>query len=223
MLVNDDLYVRRDNIRRSIAALSAKRKNLTPQDIDQIGRLDSELRQIESQVGNVLAERHDKAFHKWLRHGMTGLNLDLRTALAEVEYRATIGLEGGGAAYPGSTNGVIVPMGYRDAIASATKYAGPLMQLCDVDWTPHGNPKAYPGDNDTSVSASFMSEAGGTTVTDLTVNLAILGGYKVHSNTIKMSREAVEDTLVTPNLHEYLAARFCTPLLAQDRHNRQDS
>jgi HK97 family phage major capsid protein len=208
MLVNDDLYVRRDNIRRSIAALSAKRKNLTPQDIDQIGRLDSELRQIESQVGNVLAERHDKAFHKWLRHGMTGLNLDLRTALAEVEYRATIGLEGGGAAYPGSTNGVIVPMGYRDAIASATKYAGPLMQLCDVDWTPHGNPKAYPGDNDTSVSASFMSEAGGTTVTDLTVNLAILGGYKVHSNTIKMSREAVEDTLVTPNLHEYLAARF---------------
>jgi HK97 family phage major capsid protein len=45
-------------------------------------------------------------------------------------------------------------------------------------------------------------------VTDLTVNQTILGGYKVHSNTIKMSREAVEDTLVTPDLHGYLAARF---------------
>ena len=82
------------------------------------------------------------------------------------------------------------------------------MQLCEVDWTPHGNPKAYPGDNDTAVSAAFMSEAGAATVTDLTVNLAILGGYKVHSNTIRMSREFVEDVLVTPDLHGYLAARF---------------
>ncbi len=208
MVVNNDLYMRRDNIRRSIAALSAKGKRLTPQDIDLIGRYDSEIREIEHKVGNVLQERHDKAFDTWLRYGRDKLSVDQRTALAEVEYRATVGLEGGGAAYPGSTNGTIVPMGYRDAIASATKFAGPLMQLCDVDWTPHGNPKAYPGDNDTAVSASFVSEAGASTATDLTVNMAILGGYKVHSNTIKMSREAVEDTLVTPDLHGYLAARF---------------
>ncbi len=208
MLVNNDLYVRRENIRNSISALSAKGKRLTAQDLDLIGRYDSELRDIEAKVGNKLQERHDRAFDAWLRNGMEKLSLDLRTALAEVEYRATVGLEGGGAAYPGSTNGVIVPMGYRDAIASATKYEGPLMELCDVDWTPHGNPKAYPGDNDTAVSAAFVAEAGGSSAVDLTVNQVILGGYAVHSNIIKMSRQAVQDTLVSPDLHGYLAARF---------------
>jgi HK97 family phage major capsid protein len=208
MLVNDDLYLRRDNIRRSILVLCAKGKRLTPQDNDLLDRYDDELRTIERKVGNVLAQRHDRAFDSWLRYGREKLSQDYRIALQEVEYRATVGLEGGGAAYPGSTNGVIVPMGYRDAIASATKYAGPLMQLCDVDWTPHGNLKAYPGDDDRSVSASFVAEAGGGTATDLTLNQVILGGYKVHSNIIKMSREAVEDTKVTPNLHDYLAARF---------------
>ena len=208
MLVNDNLYTRRDNIRRSVLALCAKGKRLTPQDNDLLDRYDAELREIEHKVGNVLQQRHDRAFDTWLRCGMDKLSLDHRVALQEVEYRATVGLEGGGAAYPGSTNGVIVPMGYRDAIASATKYTGPLMQLCDVDWTPHGNPKAYPGDNDTAVSASFVSEVGGASVVDLTVNQTILGGYKVHSNIIRMSRESVEDVLVTPNLHEYLAARM---------------
>jgi HK97 family phage major capsid protein len=208
MLVNDDLYLRRANIGRSISVLCAKRSNLTPQDIDLLGRYESELRQIESQVGNVLQERHDKAFRTWLRRGHSGLTPDLRAALVEVDYRATLGLEGGGAAYPGSTTGVLVPMGYRDAIASATKFSGPLMQLADVDWTDHGNLKAYPGDNDTAVSATFLNESAQVASVDLTQNQVILGAYKVQSGIIVMSREEVQDVVVRPSLHDFLAARF---------------
>ena len=207
MLVNDDLYLRRANLGRSISALCAKR-NLTAEDIDLIGRHEQEIRSIENQVGNVLRERHDKAFRTWLRQGRDGLSQDHRIALQEVEYRNTIGLEGGGAAYPGSTNGVVVPLAFRDAVASATKFAGPLMQLADLDWTPNGNPKAYPGDNDTAVSAAFVGEAGTASAVDLSLNQVMLNGYKVHSNIVVMSREAVQDTKVYPDLAGFLAGRF---------------
>jgi hypothetical protein len=135
MLVDDSLYPRRANLGRSIAVLAAKR-NLTAEDFDLIGKHEQEIRQIERQVGNVLTERRFKVFNQWLRCGRDRLSYDQRVALEEVEYRATVGLEGGGAAYLGSTNGVIVAMACRDAIQSATKYAGPLMQIGEVDWTP---------------------------------------------------------------------------------------
>jgi HK97 family phage major capsid protein len=211
-VINTTLAERRRNIVASMSALLAKKRStsggLSPEESDIFSKWCAELDHIQQENGTVLNERHVRAYEKWLRFGDRKLNYDERLAFSEIEYRATVGLEGGGAAYPGSVNGVIVPMAYADAIVSATKYAGPLMQLCNVDVTPHGNPKAYPGDNDTSASAAFVTEGGAASAVDVNVNQVILNGYKVQSNVVVMSIEAVEDVKVTPDLHGYLSQRF---------------
>jgi HK97 family phage major capsid protein len=208
-IINTSLSERRRYIGRSMSALLSKKSTaLTLEERETLSKWSAELDNIEQQLGSVLNERHIRAYEQWLRYGYARLNQDQRIAFAEIEYRNTVGLEGGGTAYPGSVNGVIVPMAYAEAIVSATKFAGPLMQLATVDITPHGNPKAYPGDNDTSVAAAFVTESGAASAVDLTVNQVILGGYKVHSNIVIMSVEAVQDTQVTPHLHGYLSGRF---------------
>jgi len=166
-----------------------------------------EIDAIEEQLGGQDELRYQASFERWVRggHGPQGLRSTDRPFF---EKRNTIGLEGGQAAYPGATSGVVVPMAYADAIVSATKYAGPLLQLATVKMTPGGNPMAFPGDNDTTVTAALMTEAGAASAVNINLNQVILEGYKVHSNIVVMSVEAVEDSRVTPNLHAYLAERF---------------
>src|SRR5579872_1056431 len=122
-VINTTLAERRRFIGHSMSALLSKRTTaLTAQESELFSKWTAELDAIERELGSVLNERHIRAYEKWLRYGDRGLSKDDALAFAEIEYRNTIGLEGGGAAYPGSINGVVVPMAYTAAIVSATKF-----------------------------------------------------------------------------------------------------
>src|SRR4029077_2502028 len=163
----------------------------------------AELRELDVVIRGSLEERASAAFVKYLRKGE---HMDPQEFRTLQEYRATLGSENGGAAYPGSTAGFFTPVSFQHSVTAASKFAGPMLTNATVVDTPKGAPMPFPQDDDTTVSGEAVSENSQTTAQDVTVKETVLGAYKYSSKIVKVSNEALEDTAF--DVTDYLSGKF---------------
>lgn len=147
---------------------------------------------------NVATER--RAFEAYVRGGKIDLN-----ALRVPERRDM--LDGGKATGAATGAGVLVPIEWANAVDSAMKDVGPMLDLITIEDTPStGTRKLYPSDNDTSVTAYIVGEGGQDSAQDVNeLNQVALQPYMFRAGVLA-SYELAAD--VEFDLSGWLAQRF---------------
>ena len=152
---------------------------------------------------------HRAAFVNYLRLGINGMPQEQRSLL-EREYRDM--QTGGEGAYPGSTVGFFVPVGFVNSIIETLKYYGPLLNpdLVEMMDSATGAPLPFPSENDTGVIGERVGE--GQQVTDVDVNIGqvLLGAWKYSSRVVKVSIELLQDSAF--DLEKFLINAFAKRL-----------
>jgi HK97 family phage major capsid protein len=118
-----------------------------------------------------------------------------------------VGPDGG--AYPGAslTGGVFVPLEMTDAITSALRDYGPMYRLATIFDGESGAQRAYPVENDATISGERLSEDEAASTADIAdINQVMLSSYRYSSKVIKISTSLVQDFGFP--IEEYLAERF---------------
>ncbi len=145
---------------------------------------------------------HHQAFMSYLRWGIVNMPQDQRNLL-EKEYR-DMGVGVGGGAFPGSTSGFFVPVGFVNRVEEAMKYYGPMLdpdvsQFMD---TATGNPLPYPTDNDTQIMGERVAEGQQVTEQDVSLSQIMFFAWKYSSKMVKVSLELLQDSAF--NMEEWL-------------------
>lgn len=152
-------------------------------------------------------ERHRKLFRSYLINGLTGMDVDDRTALQR-EFR-DLGT-GGGNALQGSGAGFFVPVGFVNEVETAMKYFGPMLDVSTIMTTASGQPMPYPTDNDTSNTGEQVDEGGQVTTQDVTISAVQFGAYKFSTKMIKVSLELLQDSAF--DIEAFLKEKFAIRL-----------
>jgi len=191
---------------RLIAEIANKGRAWTPDETRRMREYAVEISALESEIRGGLADKYDAAFNDYLRRGYQRMSAENLKVAAE--YRtATVGVEGvAGAAYPGSSSGFFAPASFMHEVTAASMAAGPMLANCRVIDTPSATPMGFPQDEDTTISAELITEGSLVDTQDVTIKQTILGGFKVSSKIVKVSREMVEDSAFP--LDAYLAEKF---------------
>lgn len=174
---------------------------------------------------------YERAYWKVMGSGarLTGVNpmlfLNEReqqvfTAVQQMgQQRATIGVEapGGttpGGAYPGSTAGFVVPVGFIAEIEVALKYYGPMLDggpgMPKIIVTDTGGPLPFPTSNDTTQTGELVAEAAGFSIQDVSTGILTFTAYKFSSKIVKVSWEMLQDSAI--NIPEFLSSTFAVRL-----------
>ncbi len=145
--------------------------------------------------------KYRSAYDKYLRRGFDRLDSAEQALLKQkANFRATLGVEGTptGGAYPGSTAGFIVPVGFTNQVEAATKFAGEMLapNFCNIVRTELGGPLPFPTANDTSISAEIVAENAEVSTQNVTTGIVNLGSYKYSTKVILMSLEVLQDTTI---------------------------
>lgn len=163
-------------------------------------------------------EKYKRAYWKYMTRGR-GFGLDVLSESERallVEQRATIGVEGTptGGAYPGSSAGFVVPVGFISDVEVALKYYGPMLDggpaMPKILVTETGGPLPFPTSNDTTVSGEIITEASSQNVADVSTGILNFGSYKFSSKIVKVSWEMLQDAGV--NIPDFLSQTFATRL-----------
>jgi HK97 family phage major capsid protein len=154
------------------------------------------------------AEReYRKAFSDYLRFGVAAMPEQQRSILRrETRDMGT----GGGAAYPGSTVGFFVPVGFVYAVEKALKYYGPMLEVARILKTETGQPLPYPTANDTAIFGELVGEGQQVTAQDLAIGQILFGAYKYSTKLIKVSIELAQDSAF--DLEQFLIEEFAIRL-----------
>ena len=206
----------------------AKGDRLTSEQAEKFNRMDAEARSLGLQIeamessfglppeqshmfnpGRATAKTgYERSYDAYLRHGFEGLNEADRSALGEK--RASVGLEGTptGGAYPGSTAGFIVPVGFVNKVEAAMKFAGDMLapDFCQIVSTELGGPLPFPTSDDTANVAEIVSEANPAAVQDVPTGIVNLGSYRYSTKVVKVSYEVMQDTTI--DVQNFLAETF---------------
>lgn len=166
------------------------------------------------QPGNIVgpSEEHDRAykraFNQYLRHGRGELTMEDRAILRHETRDMGVGLDGG--AFPGSTSGFFVPVGFKNQIEDALKYYGPMLHggrgYPTIMPTDTGAPLPWPTSNDTSVMGELIGEGQQVTTQDVLIGQIMFGAWKLSSKLVKVSLELIEDSAF--DLETFLAGEF---------------
>lgn len=143
--------------------------------------------------------KYRASYDKYLRRGFDHLDSAEQALLKQkANFRATLGVEGTptGGAYPGSTAGFVVPVGFTNQIEAATLFAGDMLRpgFCSIIRTELGGPLPFPTANDTSISAEIVGESDAVSTQAVTTGIMNLGSYKYSTKVILMSLEVLQDT-----------------------------
>jgi HK97 family phage major capsid protein len=135
---------------------------------------------------------------------------EVRKALSQ--YRGITG-EGGPpfGAYPGSTTGQFVPVGFVNEIEEALKWYGGMWGQGPGDPTvmdtATGQPLPFPTDNDTAESGEWITENSVVTLTgDVSIGMQTFGAFKWSSKLVKVSLELLQDSAF--DLETFLRKKF---------------
>jgi HK97 family phage major capsid protein len=150
-----------------------------------------ETRELEAGISREYEVKKDLAFRAWIRYGERRLDYDQRSML---EHRdMTEGTPSGGA-YPGSSEGFLVPLGFRSQVESAMRFAGPMMDVGTVVDTPTGNVMPFPMVNDTGEAGLFLLEGQQVSLSDIgAIAQTVMGSYLVGSS-LRLSISLLEDS-----------------------------
>jgi HK97 family phage major capsid protein len=190
--------------------------------IERAETLDAELRQTtrppqpvtgatDRQADAADAERYNRAFRNYLRHGLfpdqygsRGISEEDRSVLFE---HRDMGTGGGGAGIPGTTGGgYFVPVGFIQQIEEALKYYGDMLRVATIMDTATGQPLPHPTDNDTTVMGEIIGENQSVTSADVTIGQIMLGAFKFSSKMVKVSIEMLQDSAFA--IEPWLADKF---------------
>lgn len=138
---------------------------------------------------------HRKAFGQYLRRGAQEMDPDLRAVLYERRDMSE-GVLGG--AYPGSTSGFFVPVGFVQQVEDAMKYYGPMLDggrgLPTIMDTETGQTMPYPAADDTANVGEQIGEGQQVTMADVNLSQVVFGAYKYSSKLVKVSIELLQDS-----------------------------
>lgn len=142
-------------------------------------------------------QRYDKAFRKYLRHGMESLEKEERQTLrqrfddgrngkGEVRAAQTVTTSGGGYA---------IPQGFAGRVEEIMKYFGPMVDggVTGELRTTSGNNIPYPTLDGTGTSGRLLAINTAVTETALTFGKVDLDAYKFSSDLITVPYELLED------------------------------
>jgi HK97 family phage major capsid protein len=174
-------------------------------------------------------KRYNEAFSRYLKYGwehkphqgIAGISPEDRSILSKrtkrvvldgndianlnTEYRDfNVGTSGG--AYPGSTTGFFVPVGFVNSIESALKYYGDMLGVSTIMETATGQQLPFPTDNDTTVMGEMIGEGTQVSTQDVSIGQIMLGAYKFSTKMVKVSIELLQDSAFA--LEPYLVDKF---------------
>lgn len=163
-------------------------------------------------------EKRNKAFNSFLKFGnrseggavgrMSGEDMLTLQEMRDMGIGTTPG------AYPGITSGpgIFVPVGFEDAIESALKYYGPMLDggqsMPRIMTTATGQPLPFPTDNDTTVVGEQVGEGAQVTTGDVTIGMVTFGAWKYSTKMVKVSIELLQDSAF--DIQSYLVDKFAT-------------
>jgi HK97 family phage major capsid protein len=213
--------------RAKFDALDSEQKDLKEQ-IDRAERasqLDAELRASRKpgeppidgqppsteQAAKEREEKYHRAWASYLKNGLfpdqygfRGVTDEERALLAPMKQTIQLerrdmaeGIPTGGA-YPGSTTGFFVPVGFVNRIEEALKYYGDMWNQAEIMDTATGQPLPFPTDNDTTVMGEIVGEGQQVTTADVSIGM------------VKVSIELLQDSAF--DLETYLIKKFATRL-----------
>ena len=170
------------------------------------------------------AEAYASAFRNYLRYGLetnqyqSGVTAEERALLltrrrsispiSGVEQRAGVSNEGGPpfGAYPGSTTGFFVPVGFVNKVESALKWYGDMLNVATILETATGQPLPYPTDNDTTQTGALLAESSPVATSDVSISMIMLGAFKFTTNMVKVSIEMLQDSAF--DIDAFLSQKF---------------
>jgi HK97 family phage major capsid protein len=157
--------------------------------------------------------KHRRAFSNWLRLGAAAMD-PAEYKLLHTEHRDMIAGTPLSAAYPGSTAGFFVPVGFVDQINEAVKYYGPMLRggigFPRIIDTATGQPLPFPSSNDVQSYGELVGEGQQVTALDVQMSQVLLGSYKFSSRMCKVSMELVQDSAFS--LEDFLIDVFAKRL-----------
>lgn len=133
------------------------------------------------------------AFEKYLRSGMSALNANERSVMAELRGQTTS---------PDSAGGFLVPQGFSNELDVATLFTGEVERLAKKLNTAGGALLDYPTINDTATDAALTAEAAAVGVQDMTFANAQLSAYN-YASQVKVSMQLLQDNAF--DLNSFLA------------------
>lgn len=168
-------------------------------------------------------KRYHAAWNSYLKNGLypdqygfRGVSEEDRAVL--MPFRQSIKLEQRdmsegiptGGAYPGSTTGFFVPVGFVNKIEEALLYYGNMWNVAEIMDTATGQPLPFPTDNDTTVTGEIVGE--GTLVSNQDVSLGqiMFSAYKFSTKMVKISIELLQDSAF--DMEAFLVRKFGTRL-----------
>ncbi len=112
-----------------------------------------------------------------------------------------------GGAYPGSsTSGFFASVEFNAQVTSAMRTYGGVLSEATILSDETGRIRAFPTDDDTSVSGELVKEGQQVTQHDVSINQVLVGAFKFSSRMVRISRELCEDSAI--DLQAYLAERM---------------
>jgi HK97 family phage major capsid protein len=138
-------------------------------------------------------KEHREAFMSYLRFGAARMPEEQRNLLQR-EYR-DMG-SGGQGAFPGSTAGFFVPVGFVHDIITALKFFAPLLNddVVDLVTTATGQQLPFPTENDVLISGERVGEGQQVTAQDVSLGQVMLGAWKYSTKMVKVSIELLQDS-----------------------------
>ena len=171
---------------------------------------------ISADEGEAREKKYASAYWKYMKRIRSNQSMAEVLTAEEcqilTEYRATIGVEGtpAGGAYPGSTAGFVVPVGFIAEVISALKYYGPMldggMGMPRILVTETCGQLPFPTSDDTTAVGEIITENSAQNVLDVNTSIINFQSYKFSSKIVKVSWEMLQDAGI--NIPEFLSQRF---------------
>lgn len=136
------------------------------------------------------------AFEKYLRNGMSSLDANERSMMAELRGTSTQ------VAGTDSLGGFLVPQDFSNELDIATLFTGEVERLAKKLNTAGGALLDYPTINDTATDAGLTNEAAAVTVQDMTFANAQLSAYN-YASQVRVSMQLLQDNAF--DLNAFLA------------------
>jgi HK97 family phage major capsid protein len=168
------------------------------------------LRGAELQAGQD-EERYRSIFHRYLVHGVNGLEAEERQALqrrkapwAQTQASGPNWRAQGVASGP--VGGYTVPKAFVNQVEESLKHFSAMRQVSTVMTTETGRNMPWPTVNDTTQVGELLAENAVATEQDVTFAQIVFGAYKYSSKIVRCSRELLEDA--APNIETVLTSLF---------------
>jgi HK97 family phage major capsid protein len=154
---------------------------------------DAETRGVSRDERDTAVATHERAFGRFLRHGMSGLTADERRSMIEV--RTT---NDANAIYTdaGASNaGFLVPQAFWHNLQVALKQFGGLLNVARIVDTSTGAPMPWPTTDPTAIVGNYVGAQGTQLGTqDYVFGQGIMNAYTITSNIALASHEAMNDS-----------------------------